>query len=41
MVTEPLFQTPDTPVGKPLNVTPVAPVVENVIFVIGVLIQTV
>jgi hypothetical protein len=34
-------QPPVTPVGKPLNVAPVAPVVEYVIVVIGVLRHTV
>ena len=32
-------QTPDTPVGNPLYVAPVAPVVEYVIFVIALLMQ--
>ena len=34
-------QLPVTPAGRPLNVAPVAPVVEYVILVIGVLIHTV
>ena len=34
-------QAPDTPVGKPEKVAPVAPVVAKVILVIGLLIQTV
>jgi hypothetical protein len=34
-------QLPATPVGKPLNVAFVAPAVEYMIFVIGVLIHTV
>ena len=41
MVTTFAAQLPVTPAGKPLKVAPVAPVVEYVIFVIGVLIQTV
>jgi hypothetical protein len=34
-------QAPVTPVGRPLNVAPVAPVVEYVILVIAVLMHTV
>ena len=34
-------QLPVTPAGKPLNVAPVAPVVEKVIFVSAVLIHLV
>ena len=41
MVTTLAAQLPVTPAGKPENVAPVAPVVEYVILVIGVLIQTV
>ena len=41
MVTTLAAQLPVTPAGKPLNVAPVAPVVEYVILVIGVLIHTV
>ena len=41
MVTTLAAQLPVTPAGNPLKVAPVAPVVEYVIFVIAVLIQTV
>ena len=41
MVTTLAAHAPVTPAGKPLNVAPVAPVVEYVIFVIAVLIHTV
>ena len=41
MVTTLAAHTPVTPAGNPLKVAPVAPVVEYVILVIGVLIQTV
>jgi hypothetical protein len=41
MVTTLLAHAPVTPVGKPLNEAPVAPVVEYVILVMGVLIQIV
>ena len=41
MVTTLEAHAPETPDGKPLNVAPVAPVVEYVIFVMAVLIQTV
>jgi hypothetical protein len=41
MVTTLDDQLPVTPVGKPLNVAPVAPVVEYVILMIGLLIHTV
>ena len=41
MVTTLAAQLPVTPAGKPLKVAPVAPVVEYVILVIAVLIQTV
>jgi hypothetical protein len=34
-------QTPETPAGSPVTVAPVAPVVEYVILVIAVLMQTV
>ena len=40
MVTTLAAQLPVTPAGKPLKVAPVAPVVEYVILVIGVLIHT-
>ena len=39
MVTTLAAQAPETPVGKPLNVAPVAPVVLYVILVIAVLIH--
>jgi len=41
MVTTFAFQTPVTPLGKPVTLAPVAPVVLYVIFVIAVLMQTV
>ena len=41
MVTTLLSQDPVTPVGKPLNVAPVAPVVEYVMLVMAVLIHLV